>query len=171
MNGIIYSIVSAPQRRPSGNLATSASHSTLKWGNMRRPRCFTPKEWQGFVTDTFSLIPTNRLMPLYIHLLTHLCINNSFWQWDWIGVYVFHDLVLLISPLNSFLLKAQTVLIKYNKCQPIDNIFDIFFKHGNQILSIDTLRSHVSRGTYCEQVNWHLTLSSLQKSCCFALER
>lgn len=74
MNGIIYSIVSAPQQMLSGNLATSAAHSTLKC-NMRGPSGLTPGEWQGFVTDTqpkFSLIPTNRLMTVY--LLTHLCV-------------------------------------------------------------------------------------------------
>lgn len=52
MNGIISSIVSAPLRRPSGNLATGASHSSLKReGNMRRPTGLAPGEWQGFVSD------------------------------------------------------------------------------------------------------------------------
>lgn len=57
MNGIIYSIVSAPWRWTSGNLATTASNSTLKWGNMS-PRfrrvtglCFWHK-------PTVSLLPT-----------------------------------------------------------------------------------------------------------------
>lgn len=30
---------------------------------------------------------------------------------------------------------------------PTDDIFNIYLKHGKQILSIDNLRSHVSRGT------------------------
>ncbi len=51
MNGIIYSIVSAPTPWPFGNLATSAAHSTLKWSNMRGPGFLTPGERQGLVTD------------------------------------------------------------------------------------------------------------------------